>query len=53
MSKDIFHLVLFINEGTFTLRTSLKKNIEKHASYIFVRKTFKIRNGSQSQSQMF
>ena len=54
ISKDIFHLVLFKNEGTSTLRTSLKKNIlEKDAAYIFVRKTFKIRNGSQSQSQMF
>ena len=56
ISKDIFHLVLFKNEGTSTLRTSLKKNIlEKHAAYIFilyVTKTFKIRNGLQSQSQM-
>ena len=41
-------------QGTSTLRTSLKKNIsEKDAAYIFVRKTFKIRNGSLSQSQMF
>ena len=44
ISKDIFHPVLFKNEGTSTLRTSLKKNIlEKDAAYIFVRKTFKIR----------
>ena len=53
-SPKLFHPVLFKNEGTSTLRTSLKKNIsEKDAAYIFVRKTFKIRNGSQSQSQMF
>ena len=54
ISKDIFHPVLFKNEETSTLRTSLKKNIlEKDAAYIFVRKTFKIRNASLSQSQMF
>ena len=53
-SPKLFHPVLFKNEGTSTLRTSLKKNIsEKDAAYIFVRKTFKIRNGSQSQSQTF
>ena len=51
---DIFHPVLFENEGTSTLRTSLKKNIlEENAAYIFVRKTFKIRNSSLSQSQIF
>ena len=54
ISKDIFHPVLFKNEeGTSTLRISLKKNtLEKNAT-IFVRKTFKIRNGSLSKSQMF
>ena len=52
--QDIFHPGLFKNEGTSTLRTSLKKNIlEKDAAYIFVGKTFKIRNGSLSRSQMF
>ena len=54
ISKDIFHPVLFKNEGTSTLRTSLKKNIlKKDAAYILVGKTFKVRNGSLSQSQMF
>ena len=54
ISKDIFHPVLFKNEETSTVRTNLKKNIlEKDAAYIFVRKTFKIRNASLSQSQMF
>ena len=44
ISNNTFHPVLFKNEGTSTLRTSLKKNIlEKDAAYIFVRKTFKIR----------
>ena len=39
------------NQGTFTLRTSLEKNIlETDAAYKFVRKTFKTRNGSLSQS---
>ena len=39
------------NHGPSTLRTSLEKNIlETDAAYIFVRKTFKIRNGSLSQS---
>ena len=38
ISKDIFHPVLFKNEGTSTLRTSLKKNIlEEDAAYIFAR----------------